>query len=70
MVMVTYHWTIVTNLIVMIKDEIYNLKLINKLKLIIYNNNLLNYKIINNYYKKLVFSNKILRLIKEQCKFK
>jgi len=54
----------------MIKDEIYNLKLINKLKLIIYNNNLLNYKIINNYYKKLVFSNKILRLIKEQCKFK
>jgi len=54
----------------LIKDEIYNLKLINKLKLIIYNNNLLNYKIINNYYKKLVFSNKILRLIKEQCKFK
>jgi len=54
----------------MIKEEIYNLKLINKLKLTIYNNNLLNYKIINNYYKKLVFSNKILRLIKEQCKFK
>ena len=54
----------------MIKDEIYNLKLINKLKLIIYNNNLLNYKIINNYYIKLVFSNKISRLVKEQCKFK
>jgi len=52
-------------------DKSWNLLFkINKLKLIIYNNNLLNYKIINNYYKKLVFSNKILRLIKEQCKFK